>query len=385
EETIANIKTDISTDNYAQYSGSLNNNFDADRVQSEIDLQVEITQEFSRNVQDYQARKNAELVQLDEQRKAGVISEDEYASRVNAIENKKLWVNVIAGSLLAPTDGALGIATSTVAPAVSYEIGQYFKGLAENNPNGELTTSQKTAHIATHTILGAITAQTNGGNALAGALSAGGAETIAPIISTMLYGDKKPEDLTADEKQTVSTIAQLVGVISGSLNGDSSLDAYVGGTVATNAVVNNSLFKPNNTIEAKARQAIIEGDIGELELVLEEGGLLGEDLITAQRTLEAMKIVGAEDAKLLASRYGIGWFNRIHHIFTNHSGSIGNQLIQKFGSKEKAFVAIQKAVDAKMIRTAGQQEIAVVVNGVRTNVRIHVKNGVSTISTILKW
>ncbi|MBR7059613.1 MAG: VENN motif pre-toxin domain-containing protein, partial [Neisseriaceae bacterium] len=52
---------------------------------------------------------------------------------------------------------------------------------------------------------------------------------------------KDANELTADEKQTVSTISQLVGTISGSVMGDSSLNAYVGGSVASNVVDNNYL------------------------------------------------------------------------------------------------------------------------------------------------
>ncbi|MBQ9619517.1 MAG: hemagglutinin repeat-containing protein, partial [Neisseriaceae bacterium] len=70
EETIQAIKTDITTDNYAANQGSLKNNFDANKVQSEIDLGVEVMQDFSRNVQDLHRRKNIELDELKEELKA---------------------------------------------------------------------------------------------------------------------------------------------------------------------------------------------------------------------------------------------------------------------------------------------------------------------------
>ena len=161
----------------------------------------------------------------------GEISQADYDAQVKRIDRQNLVVNVVAGGLLAPSDSVLGVATSTLAPAASYQVGQYFK---EQGKEGSFE------HIATHAVIGALTSAANGGNALSGAVSAGGSEYIAQVTANTLF-NKKAEDLTADEKQTVSTVAQAIGTLSGSVTGDSSLDAYVGGTVATNAVENNVL------------------------------------------------------------------------------------------------------------------------------------------------
>lgn len=231
KETIAAVKTDVTTDNYQPHSGSLKNNFDADRVQSEIDLQVGVTQEFSRNVQDLHHRQNQRKEDLKVQLENNEINQDEYDRQVKTIDRQNVALNMIAGGLLAPTDSVLGVATSTLAPAVSYQVGQYFKEKGKEN---------SFEHIATHAVLGAITAQTNGGNALSGAISAGGAEYIAKVTAQTLF-QKDAKDLTADEKETVSSISQIVGTLSGSVTGNSSLNAYVGGNVAKNAVENNYL------------------------------------------------------------------------------------------------------------------------------------------------
>ena len=50
-QTLAAVRTDITTDNAAAHSGRLNNRFDKDKVQKELDVQREVTQNFSRNVQ----------------------------------------------------------------------------------------------------------------------------------------------------------------------------------------------------------------------------------------------------------------------------------------------------------------------------------------------
>ena len=48
-ETIAAVKTDINTDNAAAHSGRLNNRFEQDKVQKELDVQREVTQQFGSN------------------------------------------------------------------------------------------------------------------------------------------------------------------------------------------------------------------------------------------------------------------------------------------------------------------------------------------------
>ncbi|MBQ9723748.1 MAG: hemagglutinin repeat-containing protein, partial [Neisseriaceae bacterium] len=277
EETIQAVKTDITTDNYAANQGSLKNNFDANRVQSEIDLGVEVMQDFSRNVQDLHHRQNQRKEDLKVQLENNEINQDEYDRQVKTIDRQNVALNMIAGGLLAPTDSVLGVATSTLAPAVSYQVGQYFKEKGKEN---------SFEHIATHAVLGAITAQTNGGNALSGAISAGGAEYIAQVTAQTLF-QKDAKDLTADEKQTVSSIAQLVGVVSGSLNGNSLLDAYVGGTVATNAVENNALIRAIPSaikILYKAKKHTKKGKIS------------GKDLL---ETLKKEGVDIADDAKTL--------------------------------------------------------------------------------------
>ena len=130
----------------------------------------------------------------------------------------------------------------------SYEIGQYFK---KEGKEGSFE------HIATHAVIGALTASANGGNAFAGAVSAGGAEYIAQKTAETLF-QKDADKLTADEKEMVSSIAQLVGTLSGSLKGDSSVNAYIGSLNAQTAVDNNLLspdeWKELNRLDELARQ-----------------------------------------------------------------------------------------------------------------------------------
>ncbi|MBO7380636.1 MAG: hemagglutinin repeat-containing protein, partial [Neisseriaceae bacterium] len=286
EETIANIKTDISTDNYAQYSGSLNNNFDADRVQSEIDLQREVTQEFSRNVQDLNRRQNEKLTELKAQYDNGDISLKEYNEQAKEVERNKTIINMVASGLLAPTDSVLGITTSTTAPLASQRIGIYFKDLAEKNSDGKLTTNQELAHIAAHMLLGATTAQTNDGNALAGALSAGGAEGVAAYLSQTLFDKENPADLDEDERESISAVSKILGATISTAVGDNSLDAYVGANVASNAVDENAIKAATSAVKIlykSAKQVAKKGkitakDFG--EILKKEGLDIADNVIT---------------------------------------------------------------------------------------------------------
>ena len=161
----------------------------------------------------------------------------------------QVLLNSIASGLTAPTQSTTGIVAATASPALSYEIGQHFKGLAkENQRTGkteqeELSTGQKTAHILAHAILGAAVAAAGDNNALAGALSAGGAEAAAPYISKWLYGKEKGSDLTAEEKETVSAITNLLGTATGIVIGNSATDAAQGSLNVQSAVENNWLTK----------------------------------------------------------------------------------------------------------------------------------------------
>ncbi|WP_193004338.1 VENN motif pre-toxin domain-containing protein [Neisseria yangbaofengii] len=122
-----------------------------------------------------------------------------------------------------------------------YQIRQYFKDLAGQNKDGKLSTGQETAHILAHTVLGAATAAAGGNNALAGAISAGSAEAAAPLIGNYLYGEKDGSKLTAEQKETVTAITNLLGTATGAAVGNSTANAVQGSLNADSAVENNAL------------------------------------------------------------------------------------------------------------------------------------------------
>ena len=148
----------------------------------------------------------------------------------------QVLLNSIAAGLSAPTQSTTGIVAATASPALSYEIGQQFK---KHNTEGT------PAHILAHAVLGAAVAAAGDNNALAGAISAGGAEAAAPIISNYLYNEQDGSKLTAEQKETVTAITNLLGTATGAAIGNSATNAAQGSLNTQSAVENNYISFPN--------------------------------------------------------------------------------------------------------------------------------------------
>ncbi|MDK4706649.1 hemagglutinin repeat-containing protein [Kingella negevensis] len=242
EETKAQIHTDTTTETAQELSGSLKNTFNKEAVQSELDLQRTVSQSFNQNVQAANTEINKHLDELKEKLDDSKISATEKADiegKINNWQRGQVLLNSIASGLTAPTQSTAGIMAATASPALSYEIGQHFKG-----KNAEGTS----AHILAHAVLGATVAAAGDNKALAGALSAGGAEAAAPYISKWLYDKEKGSDLTAEEKETVTAITNLLGTATGAAVGNSATDAAQGSLNAQSAVENNSLYVDKNGV-----------------------------------------------------------------------------------------------------------------------------------------
>ena len=157
------------------------------------------------------------------------ISQTEYDSQVANWQRGQVLLNSIAAELSAPTQSSAGIAAATASPMISYKIGRYFKS---KNTEGS------SAHILVHAVLGAAAGDNN---ALAGAINAGGAEAAVPVISNWLYGEIDGSALTAERKETVSAITNLLGAATGATIVNSSTNATQGSLNAQNTVENNYL------------------------------------------------------------------------------------------------------------------------------------------------
>ncbi|MEN4725872.1 VENN motif pre-toxin domain-containing protein, partial [Erwinia amylovora] len=93
------------------------------------------------------------------------------------------------------------------------------------------------ANLMAHAVVGAVVAQASGHSALAGAAGA----TAGEFIAQQLYPGTDRNQLTEEQKQTVSTLGTLAAGLAGGLTGGSAADTVTGAQAGKNAVENNSL------------------------------------------------------------------------------------------------------------------------------------------------
>ena len=91
----------------------------------------------------------------------------------------------------------------------------------EANQDDKLTNGQQAGHILAHTLLGAAVSYATGNDAVTGGASAGVGEATAPLLSQFLYG-KDTNMLTAEQKDTVSSIVSALGAGIGLTTGNAS-------------------------------------------------------------------------------------------------------------------------------------------------------------------
>ena len=250
EETRAKVSTDTTTESAQADAGSLHNRFDKEQVQRELDTQTEVTQTFSHTRQQIWSvaatKAQAHRERAENLARSADIAEKNgdhaTAARLrkeaeSERQQAKRWqwtgvaVNMVGAGLSAPTQSSAGIAANAAAPAVSYRIGQEFK---RRNAEGSL------GHLLAHATLGGLTAAAGGNDPLAGALSSGGAEAAAGYISR-LFGQTDGSRLSAEQKETVTAIAGLIGTAAGAALGNTPADAAQGSLNARNSVENNWL------------------------------------------------------------------------------------------------------------------------------------------------
>ena len=216
---LAGIKTDTDTQTVAQQAQALTNRFDKDKVQRELDFQVNTTKQFGQTLAEAKRQTKAHLL-------------------TNASEQTKQYVDwafdTIGAGLTTGSVQAAGVA------AVSPFANRTIKQLTTDRQTGE--TNLVTNTLA-HAALGALEAKVTGNNAAAGAMAGAGGE-LAAHFAAKAYGvdgkTKTTQDLTEQEKATVKTLGQLGGMAAGGLIGDNSQSTVNSMQIAERAVEHNS-------------------------------------------------------------------------------------------------------------------------------------------------
>ena len=291
QEEIAAIKTDITTESAQSQSGKLENRFNKDDVQKELDFQREVTEKFGPNVaeagsllankfgEEAKAKRHEAAIALEEAEKAKAENNNETNRTLvkQARDNfetvsreAKEWET--GGSQRLVIDSALNVISTALAGRPAAEVVASGLSPAVNNQIKKATTDAKgnvntALNLTAHALWGAVEAYAGNRNVAAGAAGAAGGEAAAHFLASTLY-DKSPEKLSEEEKRTVSSLSQVAAGIAGGSLSDSSDGAIIAAKTAKDAVENNNFALDsvmNNpqvdwTAEAKAQEKISEAE-----------------------------------------------------------------------------------------------------------------------------
>ena len=264
QEEIAAIKTDITTESAESQSGKLENRFNKDDVQKELDFQREMTEKFGPNVaetgsllankfgEEAKAKRHEAAIALEEAEKAKAENNNETnralvkQARDNfetASREAKEWET--GGSQRLVIDSALNVISTALAGRPAAEVVASGLSPAVNNQIKKATTDAKgnvntALNLTAHALWGAVEAYAGNRNVAAGAAGAAGGEAAAHFLASTLY-NKSPEKLSEEEKRTVSSLSQVAAGIAGGTLSDSSDGAIIAAKTAKDSVENNSM------------------------------------------------------------------------------------------------------------------------------------------------
>ena len=283
QEEIAAIKTDITTESAQSQSGKLENRFNKDDVQKELDFQREVTEKFGPNVaeagsllankfgEEAKAKRHEAAIALEEAEKAKAENNNETnralvkQARDNfetASRKAKEWET--GGSQRLIIDSALNVISTALAGRPAAEVVASGLSPAVNNQIKKATTDAKgnvntALNLTAHALWGAVEAYAGNRNVAAGAVGAAGGEAAAHFLASTLY-DKSPEKLSEEEKRTVSSLSQVAAGIAGGTLSDSSDGAIIAAKTAKDAVENNYLYNGEvNSLVKELAKAEKEG------------------------------------------------------------------------------------------------------------------------------
>ena len=277
QEEIAAIKTEITTESAQSQSGKLENRFNKDDVQKELDFQREVTEKFGQNVveagsllankfgEEAKAKRHEAAIALEEAEKAKAENNNETnralvkQARDNfetASREAKEWET--GGSQRLVIDSALNVISTALAGRPAAEVVASGLSPAVNNQIKKATTDAKgnvntALNLTAHALWGAVEAYAGNRNVAAGG------EAAAHFLASTLY-DKSPEKLSEEEKRTVSSLSQVAAGIAGGSLSDSSDGAIIAAKTAKDAVENNYLYNGEvNSLVKELAKAEKEG------------------------------------------------------------------------------------------------------------------------------
>ncbi|HDL8241695.1 TPA: VENN motif pre-toxin domain-containing protein [Yersinia enterocolitica] len=139
----------------------------------------------------------------------------------------------------AATAAIQGLAGGDMAKALAGASAPYLAEVIHNmttDANGKVNVE---ANLMAHAVLGAVVAQVNGNSALAGVSGA----VMGEYIAQQMYPGINREDLTEEQRQTISALGTLAAGLTGGLAGGNTADAVAGAQAGKNALENNFLLQ----------------------------------------------------------------------------------------------------------------------------------------------
>ncbi len=142
----------------------------------------------------------------------------------------------------AVTAAMQGLAGGNLAQAASGAVSPYVAEIIHSQTTDSATGKVNVeANAMAHAVWGAIAAASGNNSALAGAAGAVSGELLGRWIAAEYYPDVKTEELSDEQKSTISALSTLAAGLMGGLSGGSSADAVAGAQAGKNAVENNYL------------------------------------------------------------------------------------------------------------------------------------------------
>lgn len=142
----------------------------------------------------------------------------------------------------AVTAAMQGLAGGNLAQAASGAASPYVAEIIHSQTTDSATGKVNVeANAMAHAVWGAIAAVSGNNSALAGAAGAVSGELLGRWIAAEYYPDVKTEELSDEQKSTISALSTLAAGLMGGLSGGSSADAVAGAQAGKNAVENNAL------------------------------------------------------------------------------------------------------------------------------------------------
>ncbi|WP_459505285.1 VENN motif pre-toxin domain-containing protein [Erwinia amylovora] len=164
------------------------------------------------------------------------------------------------------------------------------------------------ANLMAHAVVGAVGARASGHSALAGAAGA----TTGEFIAQQLYPGTDGNQLTEEQKRTVSTLGPVAAGLAGGFTGGSAADTVTGAQAGKNAEENNYLSsKQIDDFAAKAKGCDARGDGKQI-------GKEMEDLRRAQRN--DLIVTWASEAAACKEKYGDIPANSLLAVSYTHLG-----------------------------------------------------------------